>query len=59
MGRLRNILLYAIVIGFVAISLFMLAVGETLMGAMGLCFFGGLRNCVSGGASCTLGPQGR
>jgi hypothetical protein len=41
MGKFRQPLLYAIVIGFVAISAFLIANGEVLGGAMGLCFFGG------------------
>lgn len=41
MGQFRQILLYAIVIGFVTIGVFMIAAGETMMGMMALCFFGG------------------
>jgi hypothetical protein len=41
MGKFRQPLLYAITAGFVAISVFMIASGESLGGAMGLCFFGG------------------
>ncbi|MES1203475.1 MAG: hypothetical protein ABUS57_18720 [Pseudomonadota bacterium] len=38
---MRQTFLYAITAGFVAISLFLIVRGESLGGAMGLCFFGG------------------
>ena len=41
MGKFRQPLLYVITAGLVAISLYLIASGEIVGGAMGLCFFGG------------------
>lgn len=56
MGKFRPFFLGAIVVAFVAISLFMIAVGDTLIGAMGLCFFGG---CGVVFLAAPAGQQGR